>query len=131
MLCLYRAPDAEAVRRAQKQAQMPFDTVWPCTPFHDPTAPPAAGAPAASREAILVEREFGTPMAVQDLLKLAAEGEWCLKTYRATYVEGYISLDGLRMVCHFLAPDAESVRLANDRMKIPWRVAWPATVHEP
>lgn len=29
MLCLYSAPDAESVRRAQAQAGMPFTRVWP------------------------------------------------------------------------------------------------------
>jgi hypothetical protein len=28
MICLYEAPDAEAVRRAQKQIAMPLDAVW-------------------------------------------------------------------------------------------------------
>jgi hypothetical protein len=28
MICLYRAPDAEAVREAQRVAGMPVDTVW-------------------------------------------------------------------------------------------------------
>lgn len=28
MICLYRAPDAEAVRLAQRQAKMPVDSVW-------------------------------------------------------------------------------------------------------
>jgi hypothetical protein len=28
MLCLYTAPDAESVRRAQKQIGLPFDAVW-------------------------------------------------------------------------------------------------------
>jgi len=28
MVCLYRAPDAEAVREAQRAAGMPFDAVW-------------------------------------------------------------------------------------------------------
>jgi hypothetical protein len=28
MICLYCAPDAESVRLAQRQARMPFDTVW-------------------------------------------------------------------------------------------------------
>jgi hypothetical protein len=28
MLCLYSAPDAEAVRSAQREAGMPFDEVW-------------------------------------------------------------------------------------------------------
>lgn len=28
MICLYRAPDAESVRQAQRQANMPFEDVW-------------------------------------------------------------------------------------------------------
>ena len=28
MICLYRAPDAEAVRVAQRMAGMPVDSVW-------------------------------------------------------------------------------------------------------
>jgi hypothetical protein len=28
-LCLYRAPDAEAVRLGQHEAGLPFDAVWP------------------------------------------------------------------------------------------------------
>jgi len=31
MLCLYAGPDAEAVRAAQKQAEMPIDRVWSFT----------------------------------------------------------------------------------------------------
>jgi hypothetical protein len=33
MLCLYRAPDAESVRNAQRQAGMPVDKVWACQHF--------------------------------------------------------------------------------------------------
>ena len=31
MICVYQAPDAESVRRAQKEIGMPFDEVWPAT----------------------------------------------------------------------------------------------------
>jgi len=31
MLCLYSAPDAEAVRKAQREAAMPVEAVWACT----------------------------------------------------------------------------------------------------
>lgn len=34
MICLYRAPDAESVRLAQRQASMPVEKVWPCLPFN-------------------------------------------------------------------------------------------------
>jgi hypothetical protein len=30
MMCLYKAPDAEAVRNAQREAGMPVDQVWAC-----------------------------------------------------------------------------------------------------
>ena len=33
MLCLYRAPDAESVRRTQEQGNLPFDSIWPCDHF--------------------------------------------------------------------------------------------------
>lgn len=33
MLCLYSAPDAEAVRSAQREADMPFDKVWSFLPI--------------------------------------------------------------------------------------------------
>jgi hypothetical protein len=33
MLCLYQAPDAESVRLAQHQANMPVDRVWACHNF--------------------------------------------------------------------------------------------------
>jgi hypothetical protein len=33
MICLYRAPDAESVRLAQRQAKMPVERVWSCRRF--------------------------------------------------------------------------------------------------
>lgn len=44
MICLYRAPDAEAVRRAQQQIGMPVERVWA---FHRVTRddPPPVAAP--------------------------------------------------------------------------------------
>lgn len=35
MACLYQAPDAEAVRMAQRQAGMPMERVWAYTPVLD------------------------------------------------------------------------------------------------
>lgn len=43
MLCLYQAPDAEAVRLAQRQAGMPLDAVWAYRYVHPKfAAPPPA-----------------------------------------------------------------------------------------
>jgi hypothetical protein len=40
MLCFYAAPDAEAVRFAQREAEMPHDAVWAGVPI-EPAAPVA------------------------------------------------------------------------------------------
>lgn len=31
MICVYEAPDAESVRNANRQAELPFDCVWTAT----------------------------------------------------------------------------------------------------
>ena len=33
MVCVYQAPDAEAVRKSQRQAGLPFDQVWTAQVF--------------------------------------------------------------------------------------------------
>lgn len=38
MVCLYKAPDAESVRLAQTQAQVPFDHIWGCQLVSPPPA---------------------------------------------------------------------------------------------
>ncbi len=38
-LCVFTAPDAEAVRQAQKLSGLPFEVVWPAT-LHEPPAGP-------------------------------------------------------------------------------------------
>ena len=35
-VCVYDAADAEAVRRAYRQAEIPFRKVWPATHYHPP-----------------------------------------------------------------------------------------------
>jgi hypothetical protein len=39
MVCVYDAPDAEAVRQVQRQAGAPYDRIWVAT-----AVPPAGGA---------------------------------------------------------------------------------------
>ena len=39
MLCLYRAPDAESVRLAQREASLDFDVLWSCERIGHDTMP--------------------------------------------------------------------------------------------
>jgi hypothetical protein len=41
MVCLYQAPDAEAVRRASAQAKMPYDRIYVASVHERPPEPPA------------------------------------------------------------------------------------------
>ncbi|RTR06572.1 nickel-binding protein [Halomonas nitroreducens] len=45
MLCLYRAPDAESVRIAQRQAGMPLEAAWAFHRVSPPTSTSAASTP--------------------------------------------------------------------------------------
>lgn len=131
MLCWYEAPDAESVRRAQAQAQMPFDAAWACRridPFAGAEHPAVA---AGSSVHVAVERSFPAPMTAEDVARVAQSGTWCFELHRTEYVESHIALDGLRLVCLFRAPDTESVRILNRQLDLPQERVWPTTVHEP
>jgi hypothetical protein len=127
MLCLYEAPDAEAVRMAEKQAGVPYDRAWTCMHLDrgDVTVDPTA------TEYVVAEREFPDPMTpsfVSDALNRAG---WCLDIHRTALMESFLASDGLRMVCVFRAPDAESVRLANKQGNVPYTDVWTANVYTP
>lgn len=129
MICLYEAPDAESVRIAQRKAGMPLDRVWSST-----SNPPPAGWPAptpAAREHVIVERTFADPITPEALAALFEKGQECLPRHQVAYLGGHISSDGHRMLCVFVAPDAESVRIANRHAEAPFDRAWTATLHEP
>jgi Nickel responsive protein SCO4226-like len=125
MLCLYEAPDAEAVRRAEGEARATFDRAWTCAQL--PIGSPGNQAPAA--EYVVVERLFPEPVTPEFFANALREKGWCLDLHRAEYVEGYLATDGLRAVCVFRAPDAESVRLANNQAGVPYTKVWTASTH--
>ena len=127
MICLYEAPDAEAVRIAQRQAGMPVEQLWPAAHV----TPPAGADPAApGGERVVVERLFDEPLPVETVAALVVAGRGCFARHDVTYLGGHIALDGRRMVCVFAGPDAESVRVANRQAGAPFIRAWTATVHQ-
>jgi len=129
MICLYEAPDAESVRIVQRQAKMPLDRVWSATR----TSPPAGSlrpAPEA-QEHVVVERSFETPITPAAIAALLEKGGECLPRHRVAYLGGHLASDGRRMICVFLAPDAESVRIANRQGGAPFDRAWTAERRDP
>jgi hypothetical protein len=125
MLCLYEAPDAEAVRLAEDQARVPYNRAW--TGTHVPA--PRAAVDDTGKETVIVERAFQQPITAEFAACTFERIEWCLDIHKAAYVESYLSCDGMNMVCVFHAPDAEAVRLANTQGNAPYKDVWTASVH--
>ena len=127
MLCLYEAPDAEAVRLAESQARIPFERAWSCTKLQKGEG---LGIPSVV-ESVIVERLFPEPITHEFVMNAYRTKGWCLQTYGVEHVETYIAHDGLRMVCLFSAPDAEAVRMANRLGEVPFTEVWTASLHLP
>jgi hypothetical protein len=79
-------------------------------------------------EHVIVEREFAEPVTDEALQAMAERASGCYERLSVTRVRSYVSLDRKRMVCEYLAPDAESVRLASDRAQIPYARIWTANM---
>lgn len=127
MVCAYLAPDAEAVRRAQRSAELPFERIWPVaahsvinTPAHDP----------AIRLA-LVERTYPAAPSAHQVTELRAATAWCFETNDITPVSLYFEAGGTRGLCVYAAPDLESVRRANALAKLPVDRIWAAELKIP
>jgi len=120
MVCVYQAPDAEAVRRVNRQAGMPATSVWTSS-LHQ-----APGAAAPAGDVVVVERSFPQPVEFQAIQALEEGGAWCLDLHRVRFLRTYFSLDRRRMLCLYQAPDAEAVRTAQKKIGMPFESVWPA-----
>jgi len=64
------------------------------------------------RTAVVGEIDVATSVAVARVSALVHEQAWCFEAHRVCCVERFFARDRARAVLVFLAPDAESVRLA-------------------
>jgi|GEM_PF-387186 len=134
--CVFRAPDAESVRRALAEAgTSPPERVWTASLEgigHDPDSLAAAAAAAAeTRSLVLVERSFAEPVAFADVQALEDQGSWCLDQHHIRFLGTFFAKDRRRMICLYTAPDAETVRLTNRRLDMPFETAWAARAVAP
>ena len=77
---------------------------------------------------VVVERSFDQPVAFEDLQAIEERGAWCLEAHGVRFERTYFSRDRRRMVCVYEAPDAESVRLAQQKAGMPFADAWSARI---
>lgn len=124
MICLYEAPDAEAVRNVYGKAELAFDRVYTAT-IHEPDTSERSMA------CVMVERAFDAPADFEQIQALEDRGGWCLEMHRVRFLRTYFSKDRLRMLCLYDAPDAESVRIAQQKAGMPFERVWTTTVIVP
>ena len=125
MLCLYEAPDSESVRLAEDQAKVPYERAWTCQLLGGQLP-----RDNSSGEYVVAERFFASPITPEFVATTFCGAQWCLDLHKASYIESFLGKDGLRMVCVFRAPDAESVRMANTQGGVPYTEIWTASLHE-
>jgi len=130
LLCLFEAPDAEAVRNVHRQIDKPFERIWPATIHAPPTVPAHASLAAKDGALVVVERCFAEPTDFMTIQAIEDRGAWCLDQHRVRFVRTYFATDRRRMICLYLAPDAESVRRAQVQAGLPHAGVWAARLYE-
>lgn len=140
--CVFQAPDAESVRRAlDKLAVLPPERVWTAS-LHAPAdenGEPVAmaglrdrvGAAAAQAAVVLVTRSFAEPVTFDSVQAQEDAGAWCLRVNDVRFLGSFFARDRQRMVCLYVAPDAEAVRRANSRVGLPFEDVWSSLVLAP
>lgn len=73
---------------------------------------------------VLVERSFPTPVEVDP--EAFRRAQPCYAARRVEHLRSYLSPDKMRMICVYRAPDAASVREANDIGQQPYDRVWSA-----
>jgi hypothetical protein len=129
MICLFHAPDAEAVRNALREVPPRPDYVHTVS-LHAPDSGDTSMPLAASSEAlVVVERSFEAPVSLEEIQAMEGKGQWCLDTHQVRIARSYLSRDGKRLVCVYHAPDAEAVRSAQRSTGLPFDKLWTARIY--
>jgi hypothetical protein len=78
---------------------------------------------------VMVEQVFSEPFTDDRYAAFAKKIDPCLELRQGMWRRSSVSIDKLRMVCEFEAPDAESVREAFRTAGIAFERVWTANVY--
>lgn len=123
-ICVYEAPDAEAVRNTQEEGGLAYDHIWSAHLMEPPDRARPTGF-----STVLVQRELPAAHDEEAAWGLYQASLDCMRRNRAMLWHSYLSLDGMRMICRYHAPDAEAVRVANLESQLPTSAIWPAKTY--
>jgi hypothetical protein len=110
LICWFSAADLESTRLALRETGADSRRFWPGS-VHE--------GPKRATPNVVVERSFAAPVRLADIQAIEDAAAWCLEAHNVTFVRTFFSLDGMRMLCFYEAPDAESVRLAQAKAAMP------------
>jgi hypothetical protein len=79
---------------------------------------------------VIVERHWDSGLSDADMQEMMASCGGCLALHRCDWRGSLLSLDGHELLCHFSAPDVESVRIALQQAGAQCGSVWPGTIHE-
>jgi hypothetical protein len=122
LVCCFQAPDSESIRTMSRGDSSTYKSVWHGT-VHDTARDGLAS--------VVVERRFDTPVTVESLQDIEDTSAWCLEAHKVSFLRTYFSADQRNMICLYQAPDAESVRLAQQQAGMPFERVWACRHYTP
>jgi ubiquinone/menaquinone biosynthesis C-methylase UbiE len=78
---------------------------------------------------VMAEQIFKEPLTDEQSRAMAEKLDPCLEVRNGTWRRSSVSIDRIRVVCEFEAPDAESVRQAYRTSGVPYERVWTANVY--
>jgi hypothetical protein len=121
-ICVYRAPDIEAMRRISDTLKLrAHTTLWSAVEHWSPAYSDRPELVSMNDERVigLVERRFDKPMAFSEAEAIEAAQSHCLQIGRVRFLRSYLARDGRRMLCLYSAPDLEAIRTATRLIDLP------------
>jgi len=115
LVCHFHSPDLESIRTYLRQTDTAYVAVWSGS-AHD------VGLDLEPN--VLVERNFDEAVTLDSIQAMEDAGAQCLQMRQVTFITTLFSRDRKRMLCLYHAPDAQSVREAQEEAGMPWDRVW-------
>jgi hypothetical protein len=128
-LCLYEAPDVEAIRQVSRQMAVEPE-IWPASvrgPWQAGGPVPALGP--GEHAFALLDHRLDRPSADEDLDEQGAPADSCALIHRVRFLASFLSHDRTRIVDLCAAPDVAAVRAFDRTAEHPASEIWAAQAH--
>ena len=118
-LSFFSGIDRQSVVDFLNRHNVPFTHIWHGAPLR-PQSPPK---PTHLVDVILL-RAMPEPITPEMAVASFVENKTCFDIRQTDWHQSYLDTDGIRLVCWFHAPDAESVRSAVEAAGSPYVAVW-------